>query len=90
MKKVFIDCGANLGQSIELFIETWDNPKDYEIHCFEANQDFEAVWTAASVLTEEEIQSRMNDNNRLRSQQQVTLELRHSRAATGKVKGEEN
>tara|TARA_R100000008_G_scaffold27421_1_gene15211 strand:+ start:8122 stop:8784 length:663 start_codon:yes stop_codon:yes gene_type:complete len=41
MKKVFIDCGANLGQSIELFIETWDNPKDYEIHCFEANQDFE-------------------------------------------------
>lgn len=41
MKKVFIDCGANLGQSIELFIKTWDNPKDYEIHCFEANQDFQ-------------------------------------------------
>ena len=41
MNKVFIDCGANRGQSIDLFIKAWDSPKDYQIHCFEANQDFE-------------------------------------------------
>jgi len=40
MKKVFIDCGANHGQSIDLFINTWDDAKDYEIHSFEANPDF--------------------------------------------------
>ena len=40
MKKVFIDCGANKGQSIDLFINSWDDAKEYEIHSFEANKDF--------------------------------------------------
>ena len=41
MRKVFIDCGANKGQSIDLFIDGWENSIDYEIHSFEANKDFE-------------------------------------------------
>lgn len=41
MKKAFIDCGANRGQSIDLFIDGWKNSIDYEIHSFEANKDFE-------------------------------------------------
>ena len=40
MKKVFIDCGANRGQSIDLFINTWADSRDYEIYSFEANPDF--------------------------------------------------
>jgi FkbM family methyltransferase len=40
MSKVFIDCGANKGQSIDLFINSWDDAKEYEIHSFEANNDF--------------------------------------------------
>ena len=40
MRKVFIDCGANKGQSIDLFINSWDDAKEYEIYCFEANKDF--------------------------------------------------
>ena len=40
MKKVFIDCGANKGQSIDLFVNSWDDAKEYEIHSFEANKDF--------------------------------------------------
>ncbi len=41
MRKVFIDCGANRGQSIDLFINTWGDAKDYEVHSFEANPEFE-------------------------------------------------
>ena len=47
----------------------------------EANQDFEAAWTVASRLVDEEIQERIV-NDKLRSQQHVTPELRDSEAAT--------
>jgi|LakMenEpi03Aug12_release.lakeMendotaPanAssembly.Ray.scaffolds.fasta_scaffold626578_2 FkbM family methyltransferase len=36
MKKVFIDCGANVGQSLMTFKEYWNDYNDYEIHSFEA------------------------------------------------------
>lgn len=36
-KKIFIDCGANHGQSVENFKKFWDDWKDYDIHTFEAN-----------------------------------------------------
>lgn len=36
-QKVFIDAGANLGQSIENFIKNWDNWREFDIHSFEAN-----------------------------------------------------
>ena len=35
MKKVFIDCGANVGQSILLFVNKWKDYNEYEIHSFE-------------------------------------------------------
>jgi FkbM family methyltransferase len=37
MKKVFIDCGANVGQSIDNFIKKWPDWEEYEMHSFEAN-----------------------------------------------------
>ena len=36
-KKVFIDCGANEGQSIDNFIAKWNDWEDYEILSYEAN-----------------------------------------------------
>lgn len=36
MKKVFIDCGANVGQSLITFKENWKDYNEYEIHSFEA------------------------------------------------------
>lgn len=36
-KKVFIDCGANLGQSIDNFINKWTDWKEYDILSYEAN-----------------------------------------------------
>lgn len=38
-KKIFIDCGANQGQSIENFKKYWMDWNEYEIHSFEANPD---------------------------------------------------
>lgn len=35
MKKVFIDCGANIGQSIAKFVQRWKDYNEYEIHSFE-------------------------------------------------------
>lgn len=35
MKKYFIDCGANEGQSLTRFTEKWADWKDYTIACFE-------------------------------------------------------
>ncbi len=37
MKKVFIDAGANRGQSIDNFIKHWPDWQEYDIHSFEAN-----------------------------------------------------
>ena len=39
MKKIFIDLGGNKGQSIQLFLDRYPNPKDFEIHTFEPNSD---------------------------------------------------
>jgi len=39
MRKVFIDGGANVGQSIEAFCNHYPNAEEYEIHSFEASQD---------------------------------------------------
>lgn len=36
-KKVFIDCGANLGQSIDNFIKKWVDWREYDILSYEAN-----------------------------------------------------
>ena len=36
MKKVFIDCGANTGQSLMTFKENWNDYNEFEIHSFEA------------------------------------------------------
>ena len=36
-KKVFIDCGANIGQSINNFIKKWKDWTEYEILSYEAN-----------------------------------------------------
>lgn len=36
-KKIFIDAGANIGQSINNFIKNWEDWKEYQIHSFEAN-----------------------------------------------------
>ena len=35
MNKIFIDAGANIGQSVDNFIKNWNDWEDYEIHCFE-------------------------------------------------------
>jgi FkbM family methyltransferase len=40
MRKVFVDCGANEGQSIDLFINSWDDAIEYKIYSFEANKEF--------------------------------------------------
>lgn len=37
MRKIFIDGGANKGQSIKWFRSTYKNIDEYEIHCFEPN-----------------------------------------------------
>jgi FkbM family methyltransferase len=36
-KKVFIDCGANAGQSIDNFIKQWNDWSEYDILSFEPN-----------------------------------------------------
>ena len=39
MRKVFIDAGANVGQSIEAFCNHYPNAEEFEIHSFEPSQD---------------------------------------------------
>ena len=51
----------------------------------DAIQEFELVWTTASVLTDDEVQSRINGTSYQRSQQQVMRELRDRRASRAKV-----
>ncbi len=40
MKKIFIDCGANNGMSVDLFQKKFIDHYEYEIHCFECNPMF--------------------------------------------------
>jgi len=37
MRKVFIDAGANVGQSARAFIKQWPQAHEYKIYCFEAS-----------------------------------------------------
>ena len=37
MRKVFLDCGANAGQSLFRFMRHFKDQSEYEIHCFEPN-----------------------------------------------------
>lgn len=37
MKKIFIDLGANDGCSVDLFLKSFPDSRDYEIHSFECN-----------------------------------------------------
>ena len=39
MKKILLDCGANVGQTKDWFIKNYKDGKEYEIHCFEPNPD---------------------------------------------------
>jgi FkbM family methyltransferase len=40
MKKVLLDCGANIGQSYEWFMKNRDDSDEYEVHCFEPVPSF--------------------------------------------------
>lgn len=37
MNKIFIDCGAHVGDSIETFMENWKDWSEYKIYSFEPN-----------------------------------------------------
>lgn len=37
MKKIFLDCGANNGNSIDLFLQKYPKSNEFEIHSFEPN-----------------------------------------------------
>lgn len=41
MNKIFIDCGANVGQSVHSFMREWNDWEEYQIHSFEANPSLE-------------------------------------------------
>jgi FkbM family methyltransferase len=38
MRKIFLDCGAHDGCSVEMFINSHDDSKDYEIYSFECDE----------------------------------------------------
>lgn len=40
MKKVLLDCGANIGQSYEWFMKNREDSDEYEVHCFEPVPSF--------------------------------------------------
>ena len=37
-RKVFVDCGSNIGDTIELFLKKFDSAETYDIFAFEPNQ----------------------------------------------------
>lgn len=43
-RKIFLDLGANDGCSVDLFLESFPNSKDYEIHSFECNPSMLEVY----------------------------------------------
>ena len=65
MRKVFLDCGAHKGESIDLFRKVYPNADEYEIYSFEAHPEFAdeikkrkninfynvAVWIKDSTIT---------------------------------------
>lgn len=40
MKKIFIDCGANNGCSVKMFVENFEDSREYEIYSFECSDVF--------------------------------------------------
>ena len=41
MKKVFIDCGANKGQSVDWLRAKYDPYEEFEVHCFEPTPNYQ-------------------------------------------------
>lgn len=39
MRRIFIDGGANIGNSIEMFLAKYPNAEEYQIHSFECNPE---------------------------------------------------
>ncbi len=50
IKKVFIDGGAHIGESVDLFFELYPDAKEYEIHSFEPNPDNHAQYIELAEL----------------------------------------
>lgn len=53
-RKVFIDCGSNTGDTLEVFIKNWKDFRDYEVYCFEPNklitQDYQSRFSSFKKL----------------------------------------
>jgi len=52
MNKIFIDCGANRGQSIELFLKNWDDAADFNIYSFECSTSKKLQTAIQNVIKE--------------------------------------
>lgn len=50
MKKILLDCGANIGQTTDWFINNYKDGKEYEIHCFEPNPDLAHYFKMENVV----------------------------------------
>ena len=37
VKKIFIDCGAHMGESLEAFCTLYEDSGEYQAYCFEAS-----------------------------------------------------
>ena len=45
-RKVFIDMGSRMADSVTAFLEKFPNANEFELHCFEANSDFNDYYVA--------------------------------------------
>jgi FkbM family methyltransferase len=63
MKKIFIDCGANDGCSIDLFRGYYPNADEYEIHSFEPAPIFRKKLEKKNVFFHEKAVSTSDDNH---------------------------
>ena len=62
MKKIFIDCGANDGCSIDLFRDQYPNANEYEIHSFEPTPIFRETLEKKNVFYYEKAVSISDDD----------------------------
>jgi len=44
MRKIFLDCGAHRGESVQYFCELYSDADSFEIFCFEANSNFNDIF----------------------------------------------
>jgi FkbM family methyltransferase len=44
MRKVFIDCGAHIGGSLEHFFNNFEDAQEYDLYSFEANPNFHQIF----------------------------------------------